>query len=148
MKKKELNIDNYSTMPKWTTIGLVLLSILFACKSDDDQTENPEITGEWLLIEMLADPGDGSGEFRPVDSAKRLSILTDGTWSSNGDICSFSDVVTSATSGTYEESDNGISIECAGPFPTPLQLGLDNDDNLIVAFACIEPCLQKFRRID
>ncbi len=129
------------------TWSIALLITTLACNSDDNDDEPQGIIGEWLLIEMLADPGDGSGEYIPVDSSKRIILMEDGTYSSNGDICAFSSELTNPTSGSYESTDNGYVIDCESPFPTPLRLSLDNG-YLIVAFSCIEPCLQKFERQD
>ncbi len=127
--------------------SIALLISVVACNSDDNEESAQGILGEWLLIEMLADPGDGSGEYVAVDSSKRINLMADGTYSSNGDICAFSPELTNPTSGSYELIENGYVIECDSPFPTPLRLSLDNG-YLIVAFSCFEPCLQKFERQD
>ncbi|MGI9546126.1 MAG: hypothetical protein ACR2MM_02725, partial [Flavobacteriaceae bacterium] len=105
------------------------------------------IAGEWQLVEMLADPGDGSGVFSPVDSDKMISILSDGTYSSNGNLCAFSAMLGDPSSGVYDEEANGYLIDCGSPFPSQLRLNLVEGD-LIISFFCIEPCLQKFKRID
>lgn len=127
----------------------VSIAVFSGCKSDDDNGDELDdgITGQWILIEMLADPGDGSGVFMPVESAKTITFNEDGTYSSNGDICSFSSDTTTPSEGTYSETENGFSIDCDTPFPLPLSLNIDQGD-LIVVFTCIEPCLQKFRRIN
>ena len=125
-------------------ISLFIL-LCFSCNSDDDSNTVNTITGEWLLIEVLADPGDGSGQFRRVDSDKRISFMEDRTFSSNGDVCSFSILSDGPTDGTYQEDDNGLFIDCDSPFPSPVRLQL-LDGNLILTFTCIEPCQQKFRK--
>lgn len=125
---------------------LITFIVVLSCNSGDNDIESQGTTGEWKLIEMLADPGDGSGQYVPVESSKSISILEDGTYSSNGDICSFSVLVADPSSGNYEETENGYVIDCQTPFLSHLRLSLDNDGYLIVAFACIEPCLQKFER--
>ena len=128
------------------SIALIFL-ILSACNSDDNEPPSTGITGEWLLVEMLADPGDGSGIFVPVDSEKRITISAGGTYSSNGDVCSFTSEVTTATNGSYSEDNDSYIIECSNMFPGFVRINLD-DDHLIISFPCIEPCQQKFRRID
>ena len=138
--------------------GLIfLLSFLFlitSCESDDS-SEDPEtditpsmgITGQWILIEMLTDPGDGSGTFMPVVSERTINFEEDGTYSANADVCSFTSDDGTNTTGTYEESGDGYTIDCGTPFPTPLNLTIV-DEELIIAFSCFEPCLQKFIRVD
>lgn len=126
-------------------VHVLLLS--FSCNSDDDTVTQENLTGEWLLIEVLSDPGDGSGQFRTVESDKRISITDNGTYSSNGDICSFSTLSGDPSEGSYQEDDNGFFVDCDSPFPSPVRLNIDNG-NLILTFTCIEPCQQKFRRLN
>src|SRR5450432_3061239 len=67
--------------------NLVLLTaILFslvACNKTATQTINRSIIGKWKLSEYLADPGDGSGAWHPVDSSNPsyLEFKKDGTLS-------------------------------------------------------------------
>ena len=124
-----------------------LLIVTSSCTSDDNEPENSGITGEWLLVEMLLDPGDGSGRYIPVDSNKRITISPDGTYSSNSDMCSLTIEVTMPTNGTYSVVDTGYIIDCSDPFPGNIRMNLD-EGHLIISFPCIEPCLQKFRRIN
>ncbi|NNJ37670.1 MAG: hypothetical protein HKP23_00325, partial [Flavobacteriaceae bacterium] len=53
---------------------LFFLLLSLACTSDDPEIE---ILGEWQLVEVLADPGDGSGKFKSVDSNKRITFFED-----------------------------------------------------------------------
>ena len=60
-----------------------LFSILLvvSCKNDDDNVQfQPSYTNpvsHWQLIEIYADPGDGSGDFNPVDSNKTITFYSD-----------------------------------------------------------------------
>ena len=58
-----------------------ILFSLVACKKTDNQTINRSIIGKWKLSESLADPGDGSGTWHPVDSSNPiyLEFKKDGT---------------------------------------------------------------------
>ena len=130
---------------------IVLLSSVMSfmgCKSDDEANiTDTSIVGQWILVEMLTDPGDGSGEFMRVDSSRTITFAEDGTYASNADVCSFSTTDGNPTSGNFTENENGYTVECDSPFSSPLSISVDNGD-LIVAFFCFEPCLQKFRRVD
>lgn len=124
----------------------VLLALLLCgCRSDDNAVSPSAIEGRWILTEILSDPGDGSGVFMPVESDKELLILDDGTYTSNADVCSFGTRSGPSSSGLVLEDEIGFYIDCEWPFPNPLRLSRDGS-SLILAFSCIEPCLQKFER--
>ena len=122
-----------------------LFVFLGSCKKDDSLPNNT-LEGNWRLIEMYADPGDGSGDFRPVSSEKIITFKTDGTYSSNGNVCEFSSLANEDTQGSYLAMDIGYKIICESEFSTELRLEV-REGYLIVSFFCIEPCQQKFQRI-
>ena len=123
-----------------------LLTVLLVTGCDND-SEATDIVGEWDLIEVLADPGDGSGEFRSVNSDKRIRFFADGTYSSAGSICDFTIESEDITDGVYTLSDTVYRIAC-GDSPQ-FTVGLRIEDGfLIVTFPCIEPCLHKYRKRD
>ena len=121
---------------------LLFLLLGFACNSDDPEIE---ILGEWQLIEVLADPGDGSGIFKSVNSNKRITFFEDGTYTSNGIICDFTTQAEEASSGQFTVDEEGYLIPCSDPISYTIDLQLE-DGFLILSFPCIEPCLQKFRK--
>ncbi|MCX2720732.1 hypothetical protein [Lentiprolixibacter aurantiacus] len=111
--------------------------------------DGPEVTtdivGEWTLIEVLADPGDGSGRFRSVSSDKQITFFEDGIYTSRGSICDFSIESEGTITGTYALSDSGYWIDCADSVDYSIGLRLEGGF-LIITFPCFEPCLQKFRK--
>jgi len=131
-------------MKKAATIVL-LFFLLISCKSDDGFPSD-SIIGTWRLVEMLADPGDGSGEFMPVTSSKTVEFMADGSFTSNGNICAFSTLNDGNSEGSYLTTDEGYSVECESPFVSTLILQL-KDGALILSFPCIEPCQQKYKRM-
>ena len=131
-----------------TVRGFWLLLCAFAlmcCRSDDNSSNNAGITGKWRLVEVLLDPGDGSGMFSPVESEKEINILEDGTYSSNGEICDLSIIAESASQGTIMEDTQGYFLTCEEPLTANVRLGIEDGD-LILTFFCIEPCQQKYQR--
>ncbi|WP_297763881.1 hypothetical protein [uncultured Muriicola sp.] len=125
----------------------VIFFMLFLCScKKDDINPNNALEGTWRLIEMYADPGDGSGDFRPVNSQKNITFKADGTYSSNGNVCDFSTMANEDTQGNYLALDVGYQIVCESEFSTELRLEI-REGYLIVSFFCIEPCQQKFQRI-
>ncbi|MES2109712.1 MAG: hypothetical protein V4577_13225 [Bacteroidota bacterium] len=61
---------------KKSTLFLVILlaAVFFATCKKDSHTANTTLTGKWKLTESLADPGDGSGKWRPVPTSAVVYI--------------------------------------------------------------------------
>jgi len=128
-----------------TLTGIIVLFLVISCKNDDALSVNT-IEGEWKLIAVLADPGDGSGEFRSVSSNKTVRFNANGSYTSNGKICDFSSLADDESEGIYVATDQGYSIECEGQFVYPVNLQL-KDGFLIITFFCIEPCQHKYKKV-
>ncbi len=112
--------------------------VLFAYCDQAQEEENEGITGIWRLTEVLADPGDGSGVFREVESGKEITFYEDGTVKSNGQLCRMSDDDTNPTEGYYSLEDSTIiSGDCTLQFK--IESGI-----LIIHYPCIEPCGEKY----
>lgn len=124
---------------------LSAIAILSSCSSDDDSVSNTELVGEWKLIEILADPGDGSGTFSSVESNKTIRFHQDGSITSNGTLCTMSPETTNPTTGTYSLADSTfIPSDCHNP---NYEYQFRHDGNtLIIIYPCIEPCLEKYRK--
>lgn len=122
--------------------------LVIACNNDDNNQTVVESTvlGEWTLIEVLSDPGDGSGTFQPVQSHKTLMFTANGDVTSNGNICSINLETAQATSGTFSEENHTITGNCSA-VGYPLTYEVDANDNLIVSHPCIEACGEKYVRI-
>jgi len=113
---------------------------LFAsCKKE----EAPELINSWKLIEILADPGGGSGTFQAVSSDKIISFFEDETVNSTGVLCQMGAESATGSSGTYSESDMTITPEVCGIAPFAIEYEV-NGSNLILSYPCIEPCLEKY----
>ncbi|WP_236581821.1 hypothetical protein [Sphingobacterium spiritivorum] len=84
-----------------------------ACKKDSSKgSENIGITGRWKLVEVYADPGDGSGKYRAVDSKKLLTFKANGTVEvQNGDLCMVSIHSDNNATSTYEILDKSETSE-------------------------------------
>lgn len=120
--------------------GVILVA---ACEKKDKETA--EITGSWKLIELYGDPGDGSGDFTPVESEKIIEFRADGTVWSNGDICLMSPAAAAPTTGTYSAEDSTInSVSCLSEINIFFEI---RGEYLILSYPCIEPCQAKFEKI-
>ena len=70
-------------MKKAILLLALFTAILFSCrKSETRGVAEHSITGKWRLAETLADPGDGSGTWKPVAAATQTFI----TFTSDGNI--------------------------------------------------------------
>lgn len=122
-----------------------VVAVLFSCSGDDDAGTNTDLVGEWKLVEVLADPGDGSGTFKAIASNKTVTFHPDGTISSNGNLCDMSTEAINPTSGTYSvESSTFTSADCDNPeFNYPFE---HDEYTLILTYPCFEGCQVKYRK--
>ena len=124
---------------------LVFFSILNACTINDNTNDNGNLIGQWKLIEVLLDPGDGSGTFTEVESNKIISFSEDGIISSNGSLCDTSINTNNPTIGTYSaENSTFNSNDCIDPNYNYSfeQVG----PIIIINYPCIEPCQAKYMK--
>ena len=122
----------------------LIITIALLIVSCNKKKEKGEVSS-WRLVEQLFDPGDGSGEFEPVDSDKTITFFEDGIIKSNGELCSMEAGITEeGSTGNYISESNTITANCSGnDFSYSYEM---NGDELIVSFPCIEPCRHKFKK--
>ncbi|WP_116107836.1 lipocalin family protein [Lewinella sp. IMCC34191] len=123
-------------------VSTLLLSIL-SC-STDGAADSPELVGTWQLRESYADPGDGSGTFRPVSSDKVLVFRPDGTFRSNKNFCVPAIPADQETTGSYSTAEGTLTPDCAGARPLPFEL---QGETLELSFHCIEGCGERYRKV-
>lgn len=123
-------------------IVLFSIGVLISCSKSDDN-KNSDLIGKWKLIEVLSDPGDGSGTFHSVSSEKIIEFQSNGTITSNGSICDMSVESVSSSSGTYSLSDSIInSSDCPS---SPLKIKFHkNGSTLTISYPCDEACIAKY----
>lgn len=126
---------------------LFLSVFLFAACEKDDATPASDLSGTWQLVEVMADPGDGSGTFEPVDSDRTITFGANGAYTATGDLCTFGTTADSATSGIFWPEDQ--NVEPAGCISAAPRSGITyafEGEALILSYPCIEPCQQKYRK--
>ena len=122
--------------------GFVMLLTVCSCDSDDNAIDTVDVIGQWKLIEVYNDPGDGSGDFEAVTSNKTIKFNSDGTLTANGELCVLTTEANAMVNGTYSLED--LSIET----PNCLQLTfVPSTTELIIVIPCDEPCLAKYSKI-
>ena len=122
---------------------LLTIGILYSCNKNDDSNSSTELIGNWKLIEVLVDPGGGSGTFNSVESDKIITFENDGTITSNGNLCDMSINSDNQTSGTYSNSEMSFnSADCNNPdYDFSFE---QNGKVLIINYPCFEPCQAKY----
>ncbi len=133
---------------KFYHILLLLPIFSLGCRQEMLPVEGAEeLLGDWELIEVLYDPGNGSGVFTPVDSDARISFFADGSFVSNHDLCTLSTIGDENQKGVFSPMDMTLTPEGCnfGQRDLSYQVG---GDTLVLSFPCIEPCLQKYLRTD
>ena len=119
-----------------------------SCNDDDSSHEEFTLVGNWKLIEIYIDEGGGVENFLPIESDKIISFSSNGIVTSNGDLCSMSDVGFAST-GTYSEVELRIYptiCESGNISNWPYAITLD-ENYLIISYPCFEPCQEKYVRI-
>ena len=127
---------------------LIVIGFMASCSNENnDNIENKEMIGEWELIEILLDPGDGSGTFQTVESDKILKFFEDGSVTSNSSLCNMSSNTGSENSGTYSTDEQIINADSCAGTSTEIRYNLENS-HLILSYFCIEPCQEKYAKIE
>jgi hypothetical protein len=98
-------------MMRRAAFAIALLSLTqLGCKSD----EVVEVVNTWQLDAILADPGDGSGQFESVNSDKQIEFFEDETYTCNGSLCMLGGETTQTTTGTFSDIDSTIVASGCG----------------------------------
>ena len=125
--------------------------LALGCSDKDEFEVSSDIVGKWKLIEVYADPGDGSGKFRPLKSDKVLDFSKNGNFRVvNGDICNINMQSKGSGMSTYTIDSTEIKDHyrlkinhCNLEFSCYVV-----DDVLTIYYSCIEGCGERFRRVN
>jgi hypothetical protein len=124
-------------------IFILVVTVSCSGDKDDQQTLNTKI-GTWKLIEVLADPGDGSGVYTKVNSDKTVTFFASGKVESNASLCAIGNGPNQPGHGVYDE-EKGIIIP-DGCQSNKIRVEF-KDANLFLTFLCIEPCGEKYVKV-
>ncbi|MDT0557276.1 hypothetical protein RM697_01370 [Ichthyenterobacterium sp. W332] len=128
---------------------LCMLCVFFiACNNDDtNNSQVTDIVGTWKLIEYYADPGNGVVNFIPIVSDKTIEFNADGSLSSNADLCQLFSETGDASNGTYSELDSTYTISGCQIQPFTGSYEIINSE-LFFSYICIEPCVEKYIKVE
>ena len=129
-------------MKKWTILAVAL--VLLSC--NDDEIVAPELIGTWQLSEVLADPGDGSGTFTPVESNRTVTFLSSGKVESSESLCP-GEISQGKGIGIYSLQDSTIIATCPDQEISINMTFTIEEANLILIYPCIEACAEKYVKV-
>ncbi|WP_029209641.1 hypothetical protein [Aquimarina agarilytica] len=119
-----------------------LIPFLFAFQCENEETPKTTtattLLGKWQLIEILADPGDGSGTFQPIENGEVIEFKNDNAISglTGLDNCSNKATYSKTTNKiTFANCDNTLSFKI-------------NGENLFIYPPCFEACANKYKKIN
>jgi len=138
-----LQRQNIYPMKKIMFFLICLIITCFACESNDNIALDVELIGDWRLIEIYSDPGDGSGSFTSVNSQKIITFNEDGSITSNGSLCDISITSNNPTSGVYSLIDSTFTTQDCG-FDGIAYRFEKTLNTLIISYPCIEGCGSKY----
>ena len=127
-------------------IFLVLVGLVINCSGDSEDVD-PALIGRWKLKAVLLDPGDGSGTFQSVDSDKFIEFLSNDEVSSNGNLCNGGASSDDPSSGVYALPDSILQIDGCTQDVFLTRFRIENG-KLILSYPCIEPCEEKYDKLD
>jgi hypothetical protein len=126
----------------FTILAVISLVSCDLRDSDGDEfvVEN-NLLGSWQLIEVLVDPGDGSGVYNPVISEQVITFLTNDVVNSNTPFCNlFGEKEKDIYSGIYDKDIGEITPDGCDDLPNFKLLFEISGSHLIIRPLCIEPC--------
>ncbi|WP_299103931.1 hypothetical protein [uncultured Tenacibaculum sp.] len=123
---------------------LMFITLLYACSDNNAIASKSTVYGKWKLIEILADPGDGSGVFQQVMSDKTLEFKENGIVITNTSLCNpYSEEVIG--SGSYDFTEKVIRTGCENSNISKIYFEFENE-YLILNFISNEGYSQKFEK--
>jgi hypothetical protein len=126
---------------KWIVFSV--LSIFTSCENKDINPAATTLVGKWRLIEVLADPGDGSGVFTKVTSDRTISFLSDSTFTSNSPMCLMGIASGQSSKGIYSPKNGTISPADCQIKQFTIRFKIE-ESYLILSYPCIEACSEKY----
>jgi hypothetical protein len=129
---------------RFLLIMFSLLGALVSCQQDE--VKGNQLLGKWKLIEQLADPGDGSGVFTPINSDMTISLFNDSTFTSSGSLCMMNSISSGSSQGSYSPTKKTITPNgCSGSTTISYEI---KENYLILYFLCVEACAQKYKKVE
>ncbi|ALM21747.1 hypothetical protein AAT17_11135 [Nonlabens sp. MIC269] len=119
---------------------LFIIPLLFSCQEDDEVQIETDVIGEWEIVARYADPGDGSGSFQPT-TGKFLTFSNNNVLFCNQGFC-FASLTQATTTGSFDDSNKTITTsDCDATYSF-------NGMFLEVSYLCIEPCIERYIRVN
>lgn len=132
-------------MNRYFVIIILLTFGISACSVQKSDNSNPLVATNWVLDEVLYDPGDLSGTWEKADFEKSIIFFEDLIFTSVGSFCEprRPDDLSRGTYSLIEKTIDPTSCEYQPSFNFEF-----TDTTLTVFFQCIELCFERYRRAD
>jgi len=124
--------------------------IILSCSSDEN-VDAPNIVGTWKITQIASEvfSGNDNGDFIDVNANTKIIFLSDNTFSSNHDLCSFLSIVALESNGSFSIEKKEIYPSCGNSSDRKLNYSIENDGSLIVKYPCSDgPCAERYEKID
>jgi len=132
---------------KQLILFILIIASFSSCTEEDVFLKNKDLIGKWKLIEQYSDPGDGSGDFQPIESKRIIEFFKNGKIISNGSFCAMNSDTGEHGVGVFNDKTEAILVknECnSSEYKINYKL---IDGNLQLWYPCIEGCAQKFEKV-
>lgn len=127
---------------------LITLIVLIVTSCSDDDNVHNSVVGTYQLTAIFADPGDGSVEFDPVESERKISLYSDSTFLANFSFCNgLSTEAIGNSKGTFSSSELTFEEDCNNSIPSNKLLIDFTESELIISYSCFEGCSEKYTKI-
>ena len=156
MNNKKLLHSLKSIIMKKIFLLVSIIATSFSCKKTEviqPTVSESNIVSSWKLVEVYADPGDGSGKYQPVNSEKQLIFQKDGIVKSNYMFCAVGDAsfTKKESYAIYDDTKRTITYDtCLSKKVNPESLPYTylNDTILELTHFCIEGCGERYLKIN
>ncbi|SCY08198.1 hypothetical protein SAMN05192588_1045 [Nonlabens sp. Hel1_33_55] len=123
-------------------LGFLLLLITVNSCDNTKNTSN-ELVGTWRHVESLSDIGDGNATFHRVNSKKTMTFNTDGTVTSNENVCTGNNFQEGSTADWDTDNESFSLGDCQATYSYDADI-----EELIINYQCIEACGEKYIRFE
>jgi hypothetical protein len=128
---------------------IICYSLLTSCSNSDNETKiNSEEVGEWKIVEVFSDIGNGTGSYNPVEQNKFIVFKANGSVTSNINYCNTNTNNDLLKIGTFNPNTKQIKpLESACLLTnSPIDYEIVNN-HLILTYQSIETYREKYEFI-
>lgn len=127
------------------TIFISVSFLLMLACSSSQKVIQAKFVGEWRLVATI-EKENSHGRFENVDSNKKISIQSNGTVVSNGNLCQLSTETVKSMHGKLTK-DGKYYVLSGCRFNHKIWYSLEDGD-LVVYYSCLGQCVERYERVN